>query len=114
MNALLAEMKAGAAMASGGARATRAAGLAGSQAAEAKAGQKSVDFSQILRGALNEVNNTQVKADSLGKEFQLGNPNVTLEETMVAMQKSSLSLQFLVQVRNKFVSAYHDIMNMPV
>jgi len=101
MNALLAELKAGSAIASG----VRNQG---------KTGQKPVDFSALLRGALDQVNNSQVQSRTLAREFQLGNPNVSLEQTMVALQKSSLSLQFLVQVRNKVVSAYHDIMNMPV
>jgi flagellar hook-basal body complex protein FliE len=101
MNALLAELKAGSAMASG-------------MRNQAKAGQKAVDFSGLLRGALDQVNASQVQSQNLAKEFQLGNPNVSLEETMVALQKSTLSLQFLVQARNKVVSAYHDIMNMSV
>jgi flagellar hook-basal body complex protein FliE len=101
MNALLAELKAGSALASG---------VNGA----AKAGQQPVDFSALLKGALDNVNDTQEKTQGLAREFQLGNPNVSLEETMIALQKSSLSLQFAVQVRNKFVSAYHDIMNLQV
>ncbi len=102
MNALLAELKAGAALASG------------RKAAPPPAAQGSVDFSSMLKGALNEVNATQGKAETLAREFQLGNPKVSLEEAMVALQKSSLSFQFLVQVRNKVITAYHDIMNMQV
>lgn len=101
MNALLTELKAGAALASGA-------------NAPVKTGQRSLDFSALLRGALDQVNGSQEKSQALAREFQLGNPNVRLEDTMVALQKSSLSFQFLVQVRNKVVTAYHDIMNMPV
>ena len=68
----------------------------------------------LLRGTLDQVNGSQEKSQTLAREFQLGNPNVSLEETMIALQKSSLSFQFLVQVRNKVVTAYHDIMNMPM
>jgi flagellar hook-basal body complex protein FliE len=42
------------------------------------------------------------------------NPDVGLEETMIAMQKASLGFQAAVQVRNKVVQAYNDIMNMNV
>ena len=102
MNALLAELKAGAALATGRKDAPRTAA------------QGSVDFPSMLKGALNEVNASQGKAETLAREFQLGNPRVSLEEAMVALQKASLSLQFLVQVRNKVITAYHDIMNMQV
>jgi flagellar hook-basal body complex protein FliE len=101
MNALLTELKAGAALAS-------------ASNGPAKAGQRPADFSALLRGALDQVNGSQEKTQTLAREFQLGNPNVSLEETMIALQKSSLSFQFLVQVRNKVVTAYHDIMNMPM
>jgi flagellar hook-basal body complex protein FliE len=101
MNALLTELKAGAALASG----SRGAATAGRPAA---------DFSALLKGTLDQVNDSQEKTQALAREFQLGNPNVSLEETMIALQKSSLSFQFMVQVRNKVVSAYHDIMNLPV
>ena len=101
MNALLTELKAGAALASASKAAT-------------KAGPPGPDFTALLRGAIDQVNGSQQKSQALAREFQLGNPNVSLEDTMVALQKSSLSFQFLLQVRNKVVTAYHDIMNMPV
>ena len=46
--------------------------------------------------------------------FEMGDPNVDLADTMLALQKSSLSFQALSQVRNKLVSAYQEIMNMQV
>ena len=60
------------------------------------------------------MNSQQKAAAGLAREFQLDNTNVSLEETMVAMQKANISFQAVVQVRNKLVSAYQDIMNMPV
>lgn len=71
-------------------------------------------FSSALKTALDGVNSAQKQADGLAREFQMDNPNVSLEETMIAMQKASISFQALVQVRTKLVSAYQDIMNMPV
>jgi flagellar hook-basal body complex protein FliE len=50
----------------------------------------------------------------LQREVQLDNPNVSLEETMVAMQKAQIGFQATLQVRNKLVQAYSDIMNMQV
>jgi flagellar hook-basal body complex protein FliE len=84
------------------------------RAAGAAAPSQGVEFSKALNSALQGVSNTQNKADELAKQFQLENPNVSLEETMIAMQKAQLSFQSAVHVRNKLVSAYTDIMNMQV
>lgn len=73
-----------------------------------------VDFSAVLKQALDGVNATQVKADELARAFQMGEPNVGLEDTMVAIATANVSFQTLVQVRNRLVSAYHDVMNMQV
>ena len=71
-------------------------------------------FSSALKAALDGVNAQQKQAEGLAGEFQMDNPKVSLEETMVAIQKANISFQAMVQVRNKVVSAYQDIMNMPV
>ncbi|MFA9219043.1 MAG: flagellar hook-basal body complex protein FliE [Sphingomonadaceae bacterium] len=73
-----------------------------------------VEFSDALKNALDGVNATQKKADAQGKAFALGDDSVSLSDVMVSMQKASISFQASVQVRNKLVSAYHDIMNMQV
>ncbi len=83
--------------------------VAAGAAAPAKEG-----FASALKQALDGVNSAQKNADGLAREFQLDNPNVGLEETMIAMQKANISFQAVVQVRNKLVAAYQDIMNMPV
>jgi flagellar hook-basal body complex protein FliE len=67
-----------------------------------------------LKTTLDQVNQSQAKAVELGKNFSLGDDSVNLSDVMVATQKASLSFQATVQVRNKLVSAYHDIMNMQV
>lgn len=82
-----------------------AAGRAG------RAGSPS-DFLKALEGALNKVNSSQNEAAELSQKFQLNQDDVSLEETMIAIQKANISFQAAVQVRNRLVSAYHDIMNM--
>ena len=72
------------------------------------------DFVASLDSALKAVSRNQQGAVELQRQFQLENPNVSLEETMIAMNKSTLSFQAAVQVRNKLVQAYEQIMNMPV
>ena len=89
----------------GAATATTRAGAAGAAAG---------GFGDALARALESVNQAQGEANELGKRFQLGDSTASLEETMIAMQKSSISFQAAVQVRNRMVSAYHDIMNMSV
>lgn len=71
-------------------------------------------FADALKQALDSVNNLQTEAADLSKEVQLGNPNVSLEETVIAQAKSSVAFQAAVQTRNRLVSAYHDIMNMQI
>lgn len=73
-----------------------------------------VDFAQVLQSALQDVSAAQQEARQMAQEFSAGDPNVNLQDVMVNMQKASLSFQQMVQVRNRLVTAYQDIMNMPV
>lgn len=84
---------------------------AGTDAAESSS---KVSFSDALKASLQNVSNAQNQADDMGKKFASGDDSVSLSDTMIAMQKASISFQSTVQVRNKLVSAYHDIMNMQV
>jgi flagellar hook-basal body complex protein FliE len=71
-------------------------------------------FSVAMNQALKAVSQTQNEATRLQREVQLDNPTVSLEETMVAMQKAQIGFQATLQVRNRLVQAYSDIMNMQV
>ena len=71
-------------------------------------------FTEALKGALQSVSASQEHAGRLQREVQLENPAVSLEETMVAMQKSQIGFQATLHVRNRMVQAYSDIMNMQV
>lgn len=75
---------------------------------------KEQNFVAELKMALDKISQTQIEASKQAKAFEMGEPNVSLNEVMVNMQKSSVSLQFGVQVRNKLVAAYQEIMNMNV
>jgi flagellar hook-basal body complex protein FliE len=75
---------------------------------------KTEDFANVLKTSLSEVAKTQNEAAQLSKSFTVGDPNTNLQDVMVAMQKSNIAFQQAVQVRNKLVQAYHDIMNMQV
>jgi flagellar hook-basal body complex protein FliE len=73
-----------------------------------------VDFEDALKAALEAVNARQQEAERLSANFERGEPGTELHQVMVAMQKANIALQVAIQVRNRLVSAYHDIMNMPV
>ncbi len=71
-------------------------------------------FAAAMSQALKSVSAQQVEAQRLQREVQLDNPTVSLEQTMIAMQKGQIGFQAALQVRNQFVRAYTDIMNMQV
>lgn len=71
-------------------------------------------FATALKASLDQVNSAQKQAETLGKQFALGDDSVSLSDVMIAGQKASMSFQASVQVRNKLVSAYQEIMNMQV
>ncbi|MGD9788633.1 MAG: flagellar hook-basal body complex protein FliE [Sulfuricellaceae bacterium] len=99
---LLSQMRAASAMASGG------------EASAASAASGGVDFASLLKSSIDEVNGAQQEASRLSKEFELGAPGANLQDVMVSLQKANVSFQTMVQVRNKLVSAYQEVMGMQV
>ncbi|MEY4593396.1 MAG: flagellar hook-basal body complex protein FliE [Pseudomonadota bacterium] len=73
-----------------------------------------VDFAQVLKNSIDQVNQADQNADKVANAFVAGDTNQNLHEVMVALQTASVSFQEMVQVRNRLVSAYQDIMNMQV
>jgi flagellar hook-basal body complex protein FliE len=71
-------------------------------------------FKAAMADALQGVSRSQLEAQRLQRELSLDNPAVSVEETMLAMQKASLAFQATVQVRNRMLQAYSEIMNMQV
>jgi len=72
------------------------------------------DFAALLKQSIDSVNDTQQTAGKMTNAFETGDASVSLAEVMVATQKASVSFQAMVQVRNKLVEAYKDVMNMPM
>ena len=77
-------------------------------------GASEAGFSGALKGALTSVSQAQNQATQMAQEVQLENPKVSLEETMVAIQKAQIGFTATLHVRNRMVQAYSDIMNMQV
>ena len=72
------------------------------------------DFSSMLSKSIDMVNNMEKSSNNLASEFEMGNPNVTLPEVMIAKAKAGIAFEGMVQVRNKMVESYQEIMRMPV
>ncbi len=84
------------------------------QPQEITGGAERTDFAALLRDSIDRVNETQQRANGLAETFERGDGDVDLAQVMVALQKATLSFQAMTQVRNKLVSAYQEIMGMPV
>jgi len=75
---------------------------------------KTPAFGELMAQAVNKVNETSKASGALQTAYQRGDPDVDITEVMVASQKASVSFQAMLQVRNKLVDAYRDVMNMPI
>ena len=71
-------------------------------------------FADLLKQGLDSVNRTQQSASALTDAWERGTPGVDLAQVMIESQKASVSFRALTEVRNRLVSAYQDIMNMPI
>jgi flagellar hook-basal body complex protein FliE len=83
-------------------------GLNGSQAPQGPSG-----FGDLVRQTVDKVNANQMHASKIASSYERGE-GVPLTDVVLSMQKSSLSFEATLQVRNKVLKAYEDILNMPV
>ncbi|CAB3772463.1 Flagellar hook-basal body complex protein FliE [Paraburkholderia solisilvae] len=90
--------------------ASEAADGPGAQAGATESGS----FGAALKASLDKVSNDQKAAEGEAKAFEVGASNVSLNDVMIDGQKAGIGFQFALQVRNKLVSAYNDIMQMQV
>lgn len=75
---------------------------------------KAPSFGDLMTKAINNVNDVQQKSSSMAEAYEKGVAGVDITDVMIASQKASVSFQAMVQVRNKLVDAYKDVMNMPI
>ncbi|MGI9343785.1 MAG: flagellar hook-basal body complex protein FliE [Gammaproteobacteria bacterium] len=86
-------------------------------ATPANADAKAVDdvkFSNVLRGAIDSVNDTQSAASRAVDGFLTGDNSRSLAEVMVETQKANVSFKAMTEVRNRLIEAYREVMNMPI
>lgn len=74
---------------------------------------RSGGFAGELRGALERINGAQNKAYGQAEDFELGKPGIALNDVMVDLQKANVAFQTGLQVRNRLVAAYQEVMNLP-
>lgn len=75
---------------------------------------KEPGFGDVLKSGIDRVNDAQQKASRMATAFERGVPGVELPQVMLEMQKASVSFRAATEVRNRMVSAYQEIMNMPI
>lgn len=94
----------------------RQAALQSSSAVEQKPVENTsqTSFSELLSQSINKVDSIRQQSSELATKFEMGDPNVTLPEVMIAKAKSSVAFEGMVQTRNKVVEAYQEIMRMQV
>ncbi|MDT9755673.1 flagellar hook-basal body complex protein FliE [Heyndrickxia coagulans] len=88
-------------------------GLSPKPAGTASSANGSVSFSDLLKQSVNELNKQQNNSDNMITKLSNGE-NVDLYQVMVAVQKANLSMQAALEVRNKAVEGYKEMMQMQV
>lgn len=109
VDSLLAQMRSAMAIAQGGVAPLTPKGMAGTASASG-----ATDFAAVLKSSLDGVAQMQNHAESMQQAFVLGDNNINLSDVMINSQKANIAFQTTVQVRNKVIAAYNDIMNMQV
>ncbi|WP_331274010.1 flagellar hook-basal body complex protein FliE [Capillibacterium thermochitinicola] len=84
---------------------------------ETSGGQKkaegSGEFQELLKGFINEVNKLQLEAEEIDRKLAAGTLE-NIHEATIAAEKAALALELTVEIRNKVVEAYQEIMRMPI
>jgi flagellar hook-basal body complex protein FliE len=89
-------------------------GLPGAPASNETKSANGVDFHNILKNAIDNVNSAQNAAQAKAQAFSAGNSDTSLEEVIVSLQKANLSLQGMIAVRNRLVDAYKEVTSLQV
>lgn len=71
-------------------------------------------FSDLMSQAVGQVNEVQHASGAMQKSYLQGDSNIDITDVMIASQKAGVAFDAMVQVRNKLLEAYRDVMNMPI
>lgn len=75
--------------------------------------KNAVSFSDFLNDAINKVNDLQIQSEQVANDFAAGNTD-NIHDVMIAAEKADIALQFTMQIRNKIMDAYSEIMRMQI
>ncbi len=78
-----------------------------------KTEESAQSFGDYLKDALNRVNDMQLDADNAAEDFAAGKTD-NIHQVMIAAEKADIALQFTMQIRNKILDAYNEIMRMQI
>ncbi len=84
------------------------------QGREAVAPAPNAEFGDLLRNSIDRVNELQRNSREAKEAFQAGTSDISLAEVMLTAEKASIAFQTVLQVRNKVIQAYQDVINMPL
>ena len=76
--------------------------------------QSQGNFSNLMQDSIKEFNAAMQESRAMTTRFEMGDPSVSLAEVMVNSQKAGLQFQAVAEIRNRVLSAYKEVMNMPV
>ena len=80
---------------------------------DSDSGTKGVSFGEFLNSAIKQVDGLQKDSEKLNEDLALGLTD-NIHQVMIASEKASIAMQFTMQVRNKIMDAYQEIMRMPI
>jgi flagellar hook-basal body complex protein FliE len=83
------------------------------QSVEAKKKNSSSSFSDTLKEYIQDVNNDQIAAKNQIVKYLKGETK-DLHSTVISLEKAEISLQLMLQIKNKLTQAYQEVMRMPV
>ena len=72
------------------------------------------NFSNLMQDSIKEVNAAMQESRAMTTRFEMGDPTVSRADVMVNSQKAGLQFQAVAEIRNRVLSAYKEVMNMPV
>ena len=84
-----------------------------SRASDAVESSQAGGFAGELQRTISRINGMQQEAYGKAESFELGKPGVALNDVMVDLQKANVAFQTGLQVRNRLVAAYQEVMNLP-
>lgn len=81
---------------------------------ETEAQYEGKSFTEFLQESIGEVNRLQKTGEDMTARFAAGDPQVDIHNLMLALEEASIAMQLTIEIRNKLVESYQEIMRMQV